>query len=220
MNEDLAIGLGIVAFLAWAGLLLPLVLLLVQTQRGVLSQKERAESARKHHVALVAALAELRGAIGSADVAARERAGHLAATLDRAAAHVGARADQVARLAGELDQTLLRADASFRALVDSLQDMDNLQTISGEVTRFTNEMAGASAKIESQLATAREVTGLLHEVVAAWSNERAPLESSLEALSGEVERALHYERDERHQLRQQLNALVLTLSPGGPRARE
>lgn len=112
-------------------------------------------------------------------------------------------------LGRELHQVVKEADGSFRHLADSLRDLDTLQQMAGHVERFCLEMASASAKIESQLTTAGQVLAALHGVVEAWSKERAPLESQTEALAREIEKALNFERQERHQLRLDLNALLL-----------
>lgn len=127
---------------------------------------------------------------------------------------VGASAKELAKLGRELHAAVLLADGSFKALTDAMRDLENLQKMSAEVTRFTNEMTSASSKIQSQIELAGRVVGALHEVVRTWSEERAPLERTNEALAREVERALAVEQDERVELRKQLKALVLGLAAG------
>lgn len=163
----------------------------------------------------------LASAITASEAAADRRATGLGSELRAARGTVEQAARGMTGAAAELVLVVKAADGSFRHLADSMRDLDNLQQMSGHVERLANETAGASAKIESQLETAGKVVEALHDVVDAWSKERAPIEAQTAALAREVEKALNFERDERQQLRLQLNALLVRLATadGGPDAR-
>lgn len=166
-----------------------------------------------------ARLDALHAAIAAADQASEARSTKMLNELRVGRETVGAAAREVGHVGQQLAAVVRDADGSFRHLADSLKDLDTLQQMSGHVQRFALEMAGASAKIESQLGAAGKVLDSLHGVVDAWSKERAPLEAQHEALAREVEKALQFERDERHQLRLMLNAMLLTTNTGDPDAR-
>ncbi len=205
MNPD-------VSPLVWAGVGLAFTLVLAPLYYLAWSARlghKRSEAITSELASQRELLVHLAKALEVADTAQRAHAKALLQEVNACRTSVEQGVAQCVRVARDLHQVVGEADGSFRHLTNSMKDLDNLQVMGHHVERLGLELAGASAKIQSQLETSGRVVEALHGVVDAWSKERAPLEQQAEALARQVDRALTYERDERHQLRLQLNALLL-----------
>lgn len=114
------------------------------------------------------------------------------------------------RLAKEITQTFLEADASFKSLIDTLRDLENLAEIRKRVDAILQSLVDAHEKLRSQLDGNGRTVGQLHALVARWSEEGSQLQQSYERLALVLEEALAIQNQRSEKLSGDLDRLLST----------
>lgn len=80
-------------------------------------------------------------------------------------------------------KTFIEADASFKAMIDALQDVSNLQQMRHQVDGVATRFEDAHYKIASQIRTSGEILTQLHSLVSRWSAEGTEMKQAYQKLA-------------------------------------
>ena len=116
---------------------------------------------------------------------------------------------------GEVKQTFLESDESFKNLINELHDLENLQQIRLLGEQVAERLTNAHDRIDSQVELSGKIIGQLHELVATWSKEGSELQRSYKSLAGAVEKAVVVEMDRATLMNAQLQELLTAHSAAG-----
>ena len=108
----------------------------------------------------------------------------------------------------KLIEVFLKADGSFKAMIDSLRDIENLDEVKKRVAVITANLIDMNSKIGSQLETSGRIIAELHRLIGSWSEEGTQLQRSYQELAKTMERVLTLDLKQREELDTKLEALI------------
>jgi uncharacterized phage infection (PIP) family protein YhgE len=123
------------------------------------------------------------------------------------------------QLLGVLDEvktTFLKADGSFKHLIDTLEGVGNLQQIKERVNQISANLVDEHQKIESQIGVSARIIDQLHQLVTHWSKEGSELQQAYHALAEAIREEILREAGQREKLSIQLETLIQRMATGKP----
>lgn len=115
---------------------------------------------------------------------------------------------EVSATGRQVADTFLKADGSFKEMIDSFKDIENLQEIKQRVELITTHLVDMHGKIGSQLDTSGRIIADLHRLIVSWSEEGSQLQRSYQELAQALERALVHDLQQRTELDTKLETLI------------